>query len=146
MHLAHVVDLRRLRPRAVRSRAFAAASYAPELGKTMSRHKVEGGDVDAAFELVTAAKRWLEKLGRPIRVVSVYETGYDGFWLHRRLTAMGIENRVVDAASIPVDRRSRRSSAAARFHCGSCEVGDGYRGGQRWARRRIPLPKLWPMK
>src|SRR6516225_1705827 len=29
-------------------------------------------------------------------------------WLHRRLTAAGIENRVVDAASIPVERRSRR--------------------------------------
>jgi transposase len=28
--------------------------------------------------------------------------------LHRRLTAAGIENRVVDAASIPVERRSRR--------------------------------------
>jgi transposase len=50
----------------------------------------------------------LEKLGKPVRVVSIYEAGYDGFWLHRRLTAAGIENRVVDAASIPVERRSRR--------------------------------------
>lgn len=83
--------------------------YAPELGKTISRHKVEGGDVDAALKLVTAAKQRLEKLGRPVRVVSVYEAGYDGFWLHRRLTAMGIENRVIDAASIPVDRRARRA-------------------------------------
>jgi transposase len=50
----------------------------------------------------------LEKLCKPVRVVSVYDAGYDGFWLHRRLTAAGIENRVVDAASIPVERRSRR--------------------------------------
>lgn len=90
-------------------KAWLVGLYAPELGKTISRHKVEGGDADAALELVTAAKRRLEKLGRPVRVVSVYEAGYDGFWLHRRLTAMGIENRVVDAASIPVDRRSRRA-------------------------------------
>ena len=25
--------------------------YAPELGKTISRHKIDGGDVDAALEL-----------------------------------------------------------------------------------------------
>jgi transposase len=90
-------------------KAWLIGLYAPELGKTISRHKVEGGDVDAALELVMAAKRRLERLGRPVRVVSVYEAGYDGFWLHRRLTALGIENRVVDAASIPVDRRSRRA-------------------------------------
>jgi len=83
--------------------------YAPELGKTISRHKVDGGDVNAAIGLITTAKQRLEKLGRPVRVASVYEAGYDGFWLHRRLTAVGIENRVVDAASIPVDRRSRRA-------------------------------------
>ena len=83
--------------------------YAPELGKSISRHKIDGGDVDAALELIATAKRRLEKLGRPVRVVSVYEAGYDGFWLHRRLRAAGIESRVVDAASIPVDRRSRRA-------------------------------------
>ena len=83
--------------------------YAPELGKTISRHKIDGGDVDAALELIAMAKRRLEKLGRPVRVVSVYEAGYDGFWLHRRLRAAGIENRVIDAASIPVDRRARRA-------------------------------------
>ena len=65
--------------------------------------------MEAALELIATAKRRLGKLGRPVRVVSVYEAGYDGFWLHRRLRAAGIENRVVDAASIPVDRRSRRA-------------------------------------
>jgi transposase len=83
--------------------------YAPELGKSISRLKVDGGDAAAALELITATSRRLERLGKPVRVVSVYEAGYDGFWLHRRLTAAGIENRVVDAASIPVDRRSRRA-------------------------------------
>src|SRR6516225_1916964 len=82
--------------------------YSPQLGKTISRYKVDGGDVDAALERITVARLQLEKLGKPVRVVSIYEAGYDGFWLHRRLTAAGIENRVVDAASIPVERRSRR--------------------------------------
>jgi transposase len=42
-------------------------------------------------------------------VVSCYEAGYDGFWLHRLLEAAGITNFVFDAASIAVEQRSRRS-------------------------------------
>ena len=53
-------------------------------------------------------RRRLEKLGKPVRMVSIYEAGYDGFWLHRALRAAGVDNRVIDAASVPVDRRSRR--------------------------------------
>src|ERR1700736_4983859 len=44
----------------------------------------------------TAARSW-------------YEAGRDGFWLHRALVAEGIHNVVVDPASIPVDRRARRT-------------------------------------
>jgi transposase len=43
------------------------------------------------------------------RVVSCYEAGRDGFWIHRALVAMGITNRVVDSASIEVNRRARRA-------------------------------------
>ena len=42
-------------------------------------------------------------------VVSCYEAGRDGFWIHRALEAQGLANRVVDSASIEVDRRSRRT-------------------------------------
>jgi transposase len=42
-------------------------------------------------------------------VVSCYEAGRDGFWIHRALTELGIANRVVDSASIEVDRRARRT-------------------------------------
>jgi len=41
-------------------------------------------------------------------VVTCYEAGRDGFWLHRFLRAHGIENRIVDSASIEVNRRARR--------------------------------------
>jgi transposase len=41
-------------------------------------------------------------------VVSCYEAGRDGFWIHRALTARGLRNRVVDSASIEVNRRARR--------------------------------------
>src|SRR5260221_8210638 len=42
-------------------------------------------------------------------VVSCYEAGRDGFWIHRALTQRGIANRVVDSASIEVNRRARRT-------------------------------------
>lgn len=41
--------------------------------------------------------------------VSCYEAGRDGFWIHRALQRMGIANRVVDSASIDVNRRQRRA-------------------------------------
>ena len=43
------------------------------------------------------------------RVLSCYEAGRDGFWLHRYLVAAGIENVVVDAASIEINRRAKRT-------------------------------------
>jgi transposase len=42
-------------------------------------------------------------------VRTCYEAGRDGFWLHRALTEMGIDNVVVDASSIEVNRRSKQA-------------------------------------
>jgi transposase len=83
--------------------------YAPALGKAVSRYKIDGGDLGKVLELIAAMRRRLAKLGKPVRVVSIYEAGYDGFWLHRALRAAGIDNRVIDAASVPVNRRARRA-------------------------------------
>ena len=43
-----------------------------------------------------------------VQIVSCYEAGRDGFWLDRFLHAHGIDNRIVDSASIEVRRRARR--------------------------------------
>src|SRR5215475_12264888 len=48
------------------------------------------------------------ELQRPVEVVSCYEAGYDGFWLHRLLEENGVRNFVIDPASLQVDRRARR--------------------------------------
>ena len=42
-------------------------------------------------------------------VHSCYEAGRDGFWIHRALTARGIDNIIVDPASIEVNRRKKRA-------------------------------------
>jgi len=58
-------------------------------------------------EIERARQRWGVPEGA--RVVSCYEAGRDGFWLHRFLLSRGIENLVVDSSSIEVNRRSRRA-------------------------------------
>ena len=76
----------------------------------LSRHKLEGSDCAGLLALIEKARiRTVEKLGTLPRVVSCYEAGYDGFWLHRRLMAAGIENLVFDPASIAVEQRTRRA-------------------------------------
>jgi transposase len=76
----------------------------------MSRHKIDGGDHGELLALIDRIRaRVTEKLGSEPRVVSCYEAGYDGFWLHRLLAAAGITNFVFDAASIAVEQRARRT-------------------------------------
>lgn len=75
----------------------------------MSRYTVAGGETAALAELLR--RKRAEAAGRqggPVRVISCYEAGYDGFWLHRWLGEQGVENRVLDPASIEVERRKRR--------------------------------------
>jgi len=53
------------------------------------------------------------RLGLPdtAPVVSCYEAGREGFWLHRFLQAQGITNQVVDSSAIEVNRRRRRAKS-----------------------------------
>ena len=44
-----------------------------------------------------------------MKIVSIYEAGRDGFWLHRWLQAQQIESHVVDPASILSPRRRRKA-------------------------------------
>ena len=38
---------------------------------------------------------------------SVYEAGFCGFWIHRRLTELGIENIVVNPADVPTTNKEK---------------------------------------
>jgi transposase len=69
---------------------------------------VAGGDLVAVERVLRDGRR---RFGLPAsaRVVSCYEAGRDGFWIHRALTQRGLTNRVVDSASIEVNRRARRA-------------------------------------
>jgi transposase len=80
------------------------------LADKVSRYSVDGGDSGALLDRIGRVREQAERrLERPVRVVCCYEAGYDGFWLHRLLRANGIENQVMDPASLPVNRRARRA-------------------------------------
>src|SRR4029077_3147274 len=69
----------------------------------ISRHKLEGGDHAGLLGLLERIRGGAAgKLGSAPKIVSCYEAGYDGFWLHRLLTAAGITNYVFDPSSIAV--------------------------------------------
>jgi transposase len=63
----------------------------------------------AAVERVVGQGRTRFQLPADAALVSCYEAGRDGFWIHRALTQRGVTNCVVDSASIEVNRRARRA-------------------------------------
>jgi transposase len=69
---------------------------------------IPAGDVARLQHEIARAK---QRFGLPedARVMSCYEAGRDGFWLHRYLVAHSVENLVIDSASIEVNRRQRRA-------------------------------------
>lgn len=82
------------------------------LGTAPRLRTIPARDVGAlANELVLARRRF--GLPPDAHVESCYEAGRDGFWLHRYLASRGVANRVVDSASIEVNRRARRAKSDA---------------------------------
>jgi transposase len=81
---------------------------------------------------IAQAKR---RMGLPesAAVVSCYEAGREGFWLHRFVQGQGITHHVVDSSAIEVNRRRRRAksdgldvrkllSMVMRYHHGERQV------------------------
>lgn len=75
-------------------------------------------------------------------VISCYEAGRDGFWIHRAVTQLGLANRVVDSASIEVNRRARRAKTdrldALKLLRMLVRVCHGEHGV--WSEVRVPTP------
>jgi transposase len=68
-----------------------------------------GSKAELQLEIAKAKRRF--GLSSDARVVSCYEAGRDGFWIHRMLEGIGVENVVVDSSSIEVNRRKRRAKS-----------------------------------
>ena len=82
----------------------------PPGSKKHTRQVVEPGG-SALVEMIERLKARSLAAGRPIlRMILTYEAGRDGFWLARFLQRRGVEVHVMQASSLPVDRRARREN------------------------------------
>lgn len=80
------------------------------LSDKISRYTLDGCDWKGLLELMERVRtRVAREVGRPVEMISCYEAGYDGFWLHRLLERQGVRSHVIDPASVQVDRRARRA-------------------------------------
>jgi hypothetical protein len=79
-------------------------------GQKPRERTVTARQQERVLDEIAQAKR---RLGLPEKapVVSCYEAGREGFWLHRFLQAHGVTNQVVDSSSIEVNRRQRRAKS-----------------------------------
>jgi transposase len=75
----------------------------------LSRYTIAGGDLAALTARLAGAQAKAARCGKPVRIVSCYEAGFDGHWLHRWLTEHGVVNYEIDPSSIEVNRRARRA-------------------------------------
>ena len=117
--------------------------------RSPSHYTVAAGDTAALLECIAKAKARCG-LAPEASVGSCYEAGRDGFWLHRWLIAHGIDNIVVDSASIEVNRRARRAKTDRLDGDKLLAMLIRYGAGERrvWSVVRVPTPeqeaiRLW---
>jgi transposase len=77
-------------------------------GQRPRERTILAGDLCGVKREIERAKRRFG-LSDESRVLSCYEAGRDGFWLHRYLVHEAVKNLVVDSSSIEVNRRARRT-------------------------------------
>src|SRR6516165_4895250 len=83
--------------------------------KKLSRYAIPGGDLKALTELLTKARTKVAGCGKPVRIISCYEAGFDAHWLHRWLGA------------------SRRTASTSINSCARClPICETNRGSAAW--------------
>jgi transposase len=111
------------------------------LGQRPRIRTVPAGAVDQVLKEIARAKVRL-KLPAETPVVSCYEAGRDGFWLHRSLVAHGLTNHVVDSSSIEVNRRARRAKTDRLDLAGLLNLLARYLIGDRRVWRVVRVPSV----
>lgn len=92
----------------VSKQQWLVAGYTSSDGRT-ARYRCRGGEIETLLGIIAKlCRKETAALGRPVEAIACHEAGYQGFWLHRRLVAAGIESHLMDATSLLVDRRARR--------------------------------------
>jgi transposase len=108
-------------------------------GNKLRHVTVTAGDLPQVQRAIIGAKRHFG-MGDEVHTVSCYEAGRDGFWLHRYLHSCGIDNVVVDSASLEVNRRLRRTKTD-RIDAGKLlSMLVRYHGGEQHLWRVVRVP------
>src|SRR5947209_4842732 len=102
---------------------------------------IPAGALDRVEEEIRRAKVRL-KIPADAPVISCYEAGRSGWWLHRWLVAHGVTNYVVDSASIEVNRRARRLKTDRLDLLGLLNLLARYVQGDRRAWRVVRAPSV----
>lgn len=115
--------------------------FSTGLGQRPRVRPIRAGSVGLVAAEIARAKA---RLGLPAEapVISCYEAGRDGFWLHRYLIAQGITNYVVDSSSIEVNRRARRAKTDRLDLAGLLTLLARYVQGDRRAWRVVRVPSV----
>lgn len=113
--------------------------FSTGMGQRPRIRVIEARRMNRLGEEITAAKARF-KLDESVPVRSCYEAGREGFWPHRALTKLGVDNVVVDSSSIEVNRRARRAKSDRLDVVKLCEQLIRYTGGERkvWSVVRVP--------
>ena len=122
--------------------SWLLAVYDPTTDK-ISRRRVAGGDAAGLIALIGEARRRAEqRADGPVGAECVFEAGYDGFWLERHLRVKGIGCRVMDPASLKVDRRARRVKTDRVDAESLLRALQAWRRGDRHACRFVRVPDV----
>jgi transposase len=113
--------------------------FADQLGRRARVRSIVAGDLENLVAEIDSAKRIF---GLPVDapVVSCYEAGRDGFWIHRCLVSMDIESHIVEPASIQVNRKKRRAKTDRIDAAMIVSALMRFKAGDRFACRMIRIP------
>jgi transposase len=78
----------------------------------MSKHSRRNGNVPGLLRRFAQLREKAQaRTGQRFLIIMIQEARLDGFWMDRVLRKEGIENHIVDSASIATSRRRRRAKA-----------------------------------
>ena len=106
-------------------------------------HRLEAGDGAGLLAFIAGLRHRLDPPDdASMLVVSCFEAGRDGFWLHRLLTAHGVINHVVEPTSILVTRGARRAKTDRLDAVGLLRVLAAKFAGDPGACRTVVVPSV----
>ncbi len=120
---------------------FTTEIARPPRRRTLAANEAKSQIKQIVKEIEQAKVRFGLDPDAPVK--SVYEAGRDGFWLDRALAVLGVENVVIEPASLMVDRRARRAKTD-RLDLQEllCSLVRHHRGERVWRVVRVPSTEV----